>query len=89
MTMKEYAHQLSEGLRQKPTHEMAVKVANRILNTKVDGIPISDDQIEALLSCMQDELGNWMPLMESFDNKEVLTIMNQVRQLIAASDGKK
>lgn len=85
MTMEEYAHSLCEKLRAKPTESTIEDVINQLLRTKVDGRPISNIQLEQLLSCMQDELGDYRAIKESFDNSAVLSVMAMVRGMIAQS----
>lgn len=89
MTYQEFAHSKAEELIKKPTKSTVVKVVNDILNTTVDGKPITNAQIQKILEYLEEEIGNLNILSESFDNKEVLSLMSEVRKLIAkANSGK-
>ena len=54
MEMKEYAHSLCEKLKAKPTKSNIVAAVNDILS-----VPITEDQVRIILSCMDDELGDY------------------------------
>lgn len=90
MTLKEFAHQLAEEAKKQPTTSSTVSIVNRILNVKVDGKPITQEQIKQLLGYLSDELGNYGVISETFENKETITLMQQINKLIAqANAGKK
>ena len=89
MTYQEYAHSKAEELIKKPTQSTVVKVVNDIRNATVGGKPITDAQIQIILGYLEEEIGNLSILCETFDNKEVLSLMSEVRKLIAkANSGK-
>lgn len=90
MTFKEFAHQLAEEAKKQPTTSNMVNVVNKILNAKVDGKPITQAQINQLLGYLSDELGDYGVIFETFENKEAITLMQQINKLIAeANAGKK
>ena len=89
MTYQEYEHSKAEELIKKPTQSTVVKVVNDIRNATVDGKPITDAQIQTILGYLEEEIGNLSILCETFENKEVLSLMSEVRKLIAkANSGK-
>lgn len=59
MAMKEYAHSLGEKLKAKPTKSNIVAAVNDILSVTISGDPITEDQVRIILSCMDDELGDY------------------------------
>ena len=58
MEMKEYAHSLCEKLKAKPTKSNIVAAVNDILSVTISD-PITEDQVRIILSCMDDELGDY------------------------------
>lgn len=89
MTVKEYAHSKAVELIKKPTQSTVIKVVNDITSATVDGAPITNAQIQEILRYLESEIGNLQILCETFENKEVLSLMSEVRKLIAkAKDGK-
>ena len=89
MTMKEYAHSCAEELKKSPTQKTVVKVCNKILHLQVAGRDITSSEVEIILGYIEDELGDYGFLNESFDNHETLTLMSQVRKIIAQANGGK
>lgn len=91
MSIKEFAHALAEELIKLPTRQKVIEVVNRINNVEVSGRPISEEEIEQILSLMDKELGNYSYISESFDNKATVSVMSEVRKIIAQSnsEGKK
>ena len=90
MTMKEYAHSCAEELKKSPTQKTVVKVCNKILHLQVDGRDITSSEVEIILGYIGDEIGDdFFLLKENFDNYETLTLMSQVRKIIAQSNGGK
>ena len=90
MTFKEFAHQLAEEAKRQPTTSNIVNVVNKILNAKVDGNSITEAQINLLLGYLSDELGDYGVISEIFENKEAITLMQQINKLISeANAGKK
>lgn len=56
----------------------------------MDDRPITEDEIRIILKYLEDEIGNLHILCETFENKEVLSLMSEVKKLIAqANAGKK
>lgn len=52
--------------------------------------PITEEEINIILRYMDDEIGNLHLLCETFENKEALSLMSELRKLIAqANAGKK
>lgn len=89
MTMKEYAHSCAEKLKKSPTQKTVVKVCNKILHLQVAGRDITSSEVEIILGYIEDEIGDYGFLNESFDNHETLTLMSQVRKIIAQANGGK
>lgn len=89
MTMKEYAHSCAEELKNLPTQRTVVKVCNKILRLQVDGRDITSSEVEIILGYIEDEIGDYGFLNENFDNHETLTLMSQVRKIIAQAKGGK
>lgn len=90
MTMKEYAHSCAEELKKSPTQKTVVKVCNKILHLQVDGRDITSSEVEIILGYIGDEIGDdFFLLKENFDNYETLTLMSQVRKIIAQANGGK
>lgn len=85
MMIQEFAHMLCEELKANPTKSNIANVTNKILKATVDGQPITAEKVEEILSCMQEELGDYVVLTETFDNQATLSVMAEVRKLIAAS----
>ena len=89
MTMKEYAHSCAEELKKLPTQRTVTKFCNEILHLQVNDRKITDAEIESLLNLIEDEIGDYGFLSETFDNHETLTLMSQVRKMIAQANGGK
>lgn len=89
MTMKEYAHSCAEELKKLPTQSTVIKVCNKILNLKVDGRDITSSEVDKILGYIEDEIGDYGFVSETFDNHETLTLMSQVRKIIAQANGGK
>ena len=85
--MKECAHSCAEELKKLPTQGTVVKVCNKILHLQVDGRDITSSEIEVILGYIEDEIGDYGFLSENFDNHETLTLMSQVRKIIAQANG--
>lgn len=83
MTIKEYAHEQATKLIRKPTKSTIIKVVNDIINCQSNGQPITSSQINQILSYIEIEVGDLQVLCEAFDNTETLSLMGQVRELIA------
>ena len=86
MTGKELAHNYSDLLIQKPTDETIKFIAHNIISCTVDGRPITRPEIDTILAYMDDELGDLTVICESYDNRETLTLMARVRELISKSN---
>ena len=90
MTMKEYAHSCAEELKKSPTQKTVVKVCNKILHLQVDGRDITSSEVEIILGYIGDEIvDDFFLLKENFDNYETLTLMSQVRKIMAQATGGK
>ena len=89
MTMKECAHLFAEELKKLPTQSTVIAVCNKILRLKVDGRDITSSEIENLLALIEEEVGSYGYLSENFDNHETLSLMSQVRKIIAQANGGK
>ncbi|WP_455191224.1 hypothetical protein [Eubacterium ramulus] len=90
MTFKEYAHTKARELIKSPTKATVARVVNDITTATVDDRPITEDEIRIILKYLEDEIGNLHILCETFENKEVLSLMSEVKKLIAqANAGKK
>ena len=63
-----------------------VKVCNKILHLLVDGRNITSSEVEIILGYIEDEIGDYCFLNENFDNHETLTLMSQVRKIIAQAN---
>ncbi len=83
MTIKEYAHEKATELIRKPTKNTIIKVVNDIINCQSNGQPITFSQINQILSYIEIEVGDLQVFCEAFDNTETLSLMGQVRELIA------
>ncbi len=66
-----------------------VKVCNKILHLQVDGRDITSSEVEIILGYIEDEIGDYGFFNENFDNHETLTLMSQVRKIIAQANGGK
>lgn len=89
MTMEAYAHKKAEELKKKPTYDTIIKVVNDIKNLNVGEQKITDNQINVIIGYLKNELGDLGVLQESFENKDVLSLMSEVKKLIAqANSGK-
>ena len=64
-----------------------VKVCNKILHLQVDGRDITSSEVEIILGYIEDEIGDYGFFNENFDNHETLTLMSQVRKIIAQANG--
>ena len=90
MTFKEYAHKKAQELIKNPTKATVARVVNDITSATVDNRPITEDEIRIILRYLEDEIGNLHILCETYENKEVLSLMSEVKKLIAqANAGKK
>lgn len=89
MTLKEYSLKQANKLKEKPFKSTIIEVVNNINSQTVDGNPITNSQIEQILNYLSEELEDLSILNESFDNTETLTLMDQVRQLIAQTNKNK
>lgn len=87
MTMKEYAHECAMELMKSPSYSTVCQVCNEILNLQVNGREIEDYEKNEILDLIEDEIGDWRFLKENFDNQETLTLMSQIRKIIAQSNG--
>lgn len=83
MTIKEFAHKQATLLIENPTQNNVIQVVSTILNCKVDGQPITSSQINQMLHYLEDEIGDLRITLESFDNAATLSLMGEVRKLIA------
>lgn len=83
MTIKEYAHEKATELIHKPTKSTIIKVVNDIISRQSNGQPITFSQINQILSYIEIEVGDLQVFCEAFDNTETLSLMGQVRELIA------
>ena len=90
MSFREYAHAKAQELIKSPTNATVARVVNDITTAIVDDRPITEDEIRIILKYLEDEIGNLHILCETFENKEVLSLMSEVKKLIAqANAGKK
>lgn len=89
MTFQEFAHSKAEELIKKPTHSTVVKVVNDIKNATVKGVPLTDSQIQEVLGYLEAEIGNLKVICETFENKEALSLMSEVRKLITQANAGK
>lgn len=72
------------------THAKIIEIVNDITTSTVNDRPITEEEINIILRYMDDEIGNLHLLCETFENKEVLSLMSELRKLIAqANTGKK
>lgn len=79
----------AEELKKLPTQRTVIKVCNEILHLQVNDRKITDAEIESLLNLIEAEIGDYGFLSETFDNHETLTLMSQVRKMIAQANGGK
>jgi hypothetical protein len=89
MTFQEFAHSKAEKLIKNPTQSTVVNVVNDIRNATVDGTPITDSQIQTVLRYLEAEIGNLKITCEAYDNKETLSLMSEIRKLIAQANAGK
>ncbi len=82
MTLHEYAKTVSKELLEKPTQQNLIKIVNGILQLKVDGKPISQEQINTIVEYMAVELGDYSVIREQYDNSATLSLIDQVREMI-------
>ena len=80
---------MCRGIKKSPTQKTVVKVCNKILHLQVAGRDITSSEVEIILGYIEDEIGDYGFLNESFDNHETLTLMSQVRKIIAQANGGK
>ena len=80
---------LCRGIKKLPTQKTVVKVCNKILHLQVDGRDITSSEVEIILGYIEDEIGDYGFLNENYDNHETLTLMSQVRKIIAQANGGK
>lgn len=83
MTLEEFAQEKASLLVKKPTPDNIYRVVNDIVNLEVNKHPITSSQINQILSYMEDQIADFSPILESFDNTATLSLMAQVRKLIA------
>lgn len=89
MTIREIAHEKAIKLINNPSKITIINVVTEIINCKVDGQPITSSQINQVLSYMEDEVGNLCIINKSFDNAATLSLMGEVRKLIAQAQNAK
>lgn len=82
MTKQEFAHQLAEKLKRKPTEKNTINVTNEILNATVDGKPITESAALEIVGMIDVEIGDLHIISEQFDNHEQIKVMQQMHQLM-------
>lgn len=83
MTFEQYAKKEAQKIIDHPFRNTIIDFVNNINSLRVDGKPINDEQINIILNLLEIELGDLELMNESFDNSETLTLISQVRKLIA------
>lgn len=82
MTKQEFAKKLAEELKSKPTKKNTVDVTNAILSATVDGKPITESAVLEIAGLIEVEIGNLHIISEQYDNREQITVMQQMHQLM-------
>ncbi|MCI5620542.1 MAG: hypothetical protein MR355_03120 [Lachnospiraceae bacterium] len=86
MTKKDFAHKLAEELRQLPTQSTIEEVVDRINAATIDHRSLSELDVNEILNYMDEELGDYGLLFESYDNQAGVSVMSLVRKLIAQAN---
>lgn len=82
MTKQEFAKELAGELKSKPTVKNTMYVTNKILGASVDDEPISESVILEIVGLIETEIGDLRIISEQFDNREQITVMQQMHKLM-------
>lgn len=83
MTLKKFAKQCAEQIKKNPTRESIQVVVQKIQHLTIEKQrPINNSEIDEIISYMDEELSSLYCIMESFENKEQLSVMQQVHEII-------
>lgn len=89
MTLKEFAHIKAEELKKRPFKRTIIDVVNSIYAATCNGMPLSQGQINTVLTYMDEELQGYAVVSETFDNSATLSLMAEVHKLMAQTSGGK
>ena len=90
MTYKDFAHKLAEEIKRFPSETSVKNAVISILNAKdSNGNPLSDDAKRTIADYLIEEVGDYRPLIESYDNKEAVTMAQIINQTIARANAGK
>ena len=87
MTYIEFAHNLAENIKRHPTESNIRNAVISILNAKdSNGNPLSEDAKRTITGYLIDEVGDYRPIMESYENKEAVTMAQMINNMIAQAN---
>lgn len=90
MTYKEFAHNLAENIKKQPTESNIRNAVISILNAKdSNGVLLSEASKRTIIDYLIEEVGNFSPIMESYDNKEAMTMAQMINNMIAQANVRK
>lgn len=89
MTKKEYASELAKKLRNNPTKGNIQNVAAELISVKIGDRTAFASEIEEIIAYMDEELGDYSVLFESFDNQDQLSVMRQFKNIIKQANENK
>lgn len=76
------AHMFSQHLLQYPFKSTVVEVANQIVNLQINNRSITSGEVEKILRLMREDLGDTPCISDTFDNRETLTLMEEMLRLL-------
>lgn len=82
MTKQEYAKKKAEELKKLPTNRTVISVVSDIHNLKSDGEPITEAVENEIVELIGREVGELQLLSEQYDNKEQISVMQQMHKLM-------
>ena len=89
MTKQEYAKKKAEELRKLPTNRTVIAVINEILRLQVNGKPITESVANEIVELIGEEVGSLRLISEQFDNKEQISVMQQMHKLMDQANKEK
>ena len=89
MTKREYAKEKAEELRKLPTNRTVIAVINEIQRLQVNGKPITESVANEIVELIGEEVGSLRLISEQFENKEQISVMQQMHKLMDQANKEK
>lgn len=90
MTLQEFGKKLGKKLQNNPSRQAVNNTVDEILNAKIDGRRLTNNEIDIVIASVKAEVGNLLLTTESFSNTAALSLISIIKDKIAKakSEGK-